>query len=93
MMEHNVMPYESRQATAAPPQRPPLASQYFSSTPFSLAPITNGVPAPQYQPPVTYSGYHSYTHLQSWVHLSEPTLIRNSRRGSCQSSPVLPEGQ
>ncbi|KAK4646492.1 DNA-binding transcription factor [Podospora bellae-mahoneyi] len=61
MMEHNVMPYESRQATAAPPQRPPLASQYFSSTPFSLAPITNGVPAPQYQPPVTYSGYHSYT--------------------------------
>ncbi|KAK0664439.1 hypothetical protein QBC41DRAFT_20843 [Cercophora samala] len=103
MVEHNVMPYESRQTTAAPPQRPPLASQYFSSTPFSLAPITNSVPAPQYQPPVTYSGYHSYApspvlgspfrahpypEQQTRVMSVESGLVRGSVTPSVGHSPV-----
>ncbi|KAK4179865.1 hypothetical protein QBC36DRAFT_375643 [Triangularia setosa] len=104
MMEHNVMPYESRQTTTAPPpQRPPLASQYFNSAPFSLAPITNSGPAPQYQPPVTYSGYHSYApspvlgspfrahaypEQQTRVMSAEPSLVRGSGTPSVGHSPV-----
>ncbi|KAK4204299.1 hypothetical protein QBC40DRAFT_217488 [Triangularia verruculosa] len=103
MMEHNVMPYESRQTTAAPPQRQPLASQYFASPPFSLAPITNTVPAPQYQPPATYSGYpsyapspvlgspfraHTYPEQQARVMSVEPGVARGSGTASANHSPV-----
>ncbi|KAK4168057.1 hypothetical protein QBC43DRAFT_127673 [Cladorrhinum sp. PSN259] len=67
MMDSGMMSYEPRPMTTTTTpttaiSRPGLSSQYFSSTPFSLAPITTSVPAPQYQPPVSYTtSYQSYS--------------------------------
>ncbi|KAK3995077.1 hypothetical protein QBC44DRAFT_32904 [Cladorrhinum sp. PSN332] len=63
LMDTGMMSYEQRpMATTTALSRPGISSQYFPSTPFSLAPITTNVPAPQYQPPVSYAtGYHSYS--------------------------------
>ena len=61
MMDTGMMPYEPRPMSTTI-SRPGISSQYFPGTPFSLAPITTSIPAPQYQPAVSYaSGYHSYS--------------------------------
>jgi len=59
------MPYEPRQyeprPDSVPPlQRPALASSYYTSAPLGPSAITS-VSAPQYQPSVSYAGYHSFT--------------------------------
>lgn len=65
MLDSGIMPYEPRQyeprPDSVPPlQRPALASSYYTSAPLGPSAMTS-VSAPQYQPSVSYAGYHSFT--------------------------------
>ncbi|KAK3944140.1 hypothetical protein QBC46DRAFT_404734 [Diplogelasinospora grovesii] len=60
MIDEGMMPYDSRPPTTAPlQQRPAMAPQYFTSPPFSAAPMAS-MAAPQYQPQMPYGGVTGY---------------------------------